>query len=319
MSNINKLVSVIMSTYNEDLYWIEQSIESILNQTYKNIELIIVLDNPQNDSLKKLLLKYSSLDSRISVIINEQNLGLVSSLNKALQSCKGTFIARMDADDIAFNDRIHTQKEYLESNDLDFIFSPMLYIDEEGKEFNNTSSKDITPYGIKRILSVTNISNHPTWFCKKEVYDELNGYRNIPYCEDYDFSLRALEQGFKIGKVNKELLKYRVRKSGISKSNILEQFLNTQAVLYLYKEGLLYQENRIELFLSENQKKSTEIETKKFNKSHENFVKGIYLLKEKKIMLGLIILSKGLLSSKYNWIKYARFIQYKVLEKKYSF
>ena len=83
---MNKLVSVIMSVYNEESKWLRQSIESILNQTYSNLEFIIVVDNPECQRINELLLEYKNKDNRIVVLKNEKNIGLVESLNKALRN-----------------------------------------------------------------------------------------------------------------------------------------------------------------------------------------------------------------------------------------
>ena len=76
---MNKLVSVIMSIYNEDDEWLHQSIKSILNQTYSYFEFIIVIDNPDNEHIKRIISDYKNKDDRIKVILNEKNLGLVAS------------------------------------------------------------------------------------------------------------------------------------------------------------------------------------------------------------------------------------------------
>lgn len=225
---ISELVSIIMSVYNEKIEWIEQSVNSILNQTYKNIEFIIVIDNPNNKEMIELVESYQLHDSRIKIICNEENMGLVKSLNKALAYCKGDYIARMDADDISFLDRIELQIQYLKDKKLDMLFSPMLYINELGQELFTTNINQLEGDKVAKMLSITNISNHPTWFCKHEVYDQLQGYRDVRYCEDYDFSLRAISKGFIIGKMSNITLKYRLRDSGISKSNTYEQYLNSR-------------------------------------------------------------------------------------------
>lgn len=92
--------------YNEKQDWLTESINSILNQTYLNLEFIIVLDNPENIELKNILNEYKLKDSRVKLLINEVNKGLVFSLNRALKECSGDYIARMDADDISHLDRI---------------------------------------------------------------------------------------------------------------------------------------------------------------------------------------------------------------------
>ena len=95
---MSKLVSVVMSVYNTDERYLRGSIESILAQTYQYFEFIIVLDHP-TDGLDQIVKEYESRDSRIVVLVNEQNLGLTKSLNIALGRARGEYIARMDADD----------------------------------------------------------------------------------------------------------------------------------------------------------------------------------------------------------------------------
>ena len=93
------MISVIMSLFNEKKIWIEQAIESILNQTYSDFEFIIVIDNPDlSNDIKKYLLTTSKNDKRIKIIYNEKNIGLAKSLNKGIDISIGKYIARMDAD-----------------------------------------------------------------------------------------------------------------------------------------------------------------------------------------------------------------------------
>ena len=133
--NKQPLVSVIMSVYNEKESWLIESIESMLNQSYRSLEFIIILDNPDNKKLENIIENYSSRDSRIRYFKNGENLGLVRSLNKALSHVEGDFIARMDADDISMPGRIEKQFNYLKSHpDIDFMGARCINIDEEGTE-----------------------------------------------------------------------------------------------------------------------------------------------------------------------------------------
>src|SRR5690625_452840 len=104
MRNLSPDITVLMSIYNEDMLWLRDSIESILNQTYQNFEFIIINDNPSNDINKVILKEYIKKDNRIKIIENDTNLGLTLSLNKGLRESTGLYIARMDADDIAHKD-----------------------------------------------------------------------------------------------------------------------------------------------------------------------------------------------------------------------
>ncbi len=228
-----------MSTYNEGTEMVKDSIESILNQTYQHLEFIIIIDNPKNELLTQMIYDYQEKDNRIKVIRNKENRGLVESLNIAISHCNGKYIARMDADDISEPNRLSMEKEFLEKNNLDFVFSGMIVIDEDGNKLFEMNLEELNSVEVKKRMEHGNISTHPTWFLKSAVYKMLNGYRNIPYCEDFDFSLRALDYGYKIGKIKANLLKYRIRTNSISKSNEFEQMLLSRKLLNLYKRKML--------------------------------------------------------------------------------
>ena len=109
-------ISVIMSIYSEKEEWIKESIDSILSQTFRDFEFIIINDNPKRKENENLLLEYSQKDNRIIVITNKENIGLTKSLNKGLSIAKGKYIARMDADDISFPTRFQKQIDFLDKN-----------------------------------------------------------------------------------------------------------------------------------------------------------------------------------------------------------
>ena len=98
----NILVSIIMSEYNTDEMLLKESIRSMLEQTYKNFEFIIVDDKGRNN-LKEIVKSFN--DERIKVVENEKNEGLVYSLNRAIEEANGKYLVRMDTDDFSYNDR----------------------------------------------------------------------------------------------------------------------------------------------------------------------------------------------------------------------
>ena len=238
---IQPLVSVIMSVYNEKENWLIWSIESILEQSYKNFEFIIILDNPGNKELDSIIENYCKRDIRIRYFINEKNIGLVKSLNKALSYAKGDFIARMDADDVSLPSRIQKQISFMDNHpDIDFMGARCINIDEKGQELYRDSSIPQDMKLISSCLENVDFINHPTWFFKKECSDKLKGYREIPCAEDYDFLLRLITNGFKLSNTNEFLVKYRIRKNGISSSNSLHQLLYSKHVVKMYKNRLKY-------------------------------------------------------------------------------
>lgn len=231
------LVSVIMSTYKEEEIFLRQAIESILNQTYKDFEYIIILDNPDNNLHIRIIKEYANLDKRIKFYVNEKNMGLTASLNKGLGLAKGKYICRMDSDDISINKRIENQKRYLEENNYDLIGGISQMIDENGKSIYSIKKVPTNMDKIKKALRYNQIISHPTWFGKKEVFDKLNGYRNMPLCEDYDFTLRAVLNGYKISNIDETVLKYRMTSSSISRSNLYEQYLFARFITKKYSKN----------------------------------------------------------------------------------
>lgn len=219
----NPKISVIMSVYNETVDELSSSIDSIIKQTYQNIEFIIVDDNPKNKNIKTVV--YKIKDPRIKFIENKKNVGLVQSLNKAISQATGCFIARMDADDISKRNRLEDELHYVERNKLDVVGSFLEIIDENGVVRKESMNFPTTASHVKFFMRWGSCLAHPTWLVRREVYQKLNGYRNIPSCEDYDFILRAIAHGYKVGNIPKVELSYRIRQSGVSKSHESQQFL----------------------------------------------------------------------------------------------
>ncbi|MCJ7691251.1 MAG: glycosyltransferase, partial [Clostridiaceae bacterium] len=200
-----------MSVYNEKEIWLVESIESILNQNYTNLEFIIILDNPNNNILHDIIKDYCKNDDRIIYFKNEKNIGLVKSLNTALSHAQGEFIARMDADDISLTDRITKQLRYLNFHpNVDFVGARCINIDEEGLELYRDAMLPEDMRLIESCLLNVDFINHPTWFFRKECSDKNEGYREITCAEDYDFLLRLITNGFVLANTNEFLVKYRI-------------------------------------------------------------------------------------------------------------
>lgn len=230
------LVSVIMSTYKEPADYVFKAIKSIQNQSHKNLEIIIVIDDPTNEELKKMIIKLQEIDSRIKIIFNNKNIGLVQSLNKALSYCSGKLVARMDADDISDSHRIEKQLLFLQEHKYDMVSSNFKMFFDESDDIRTWKFPEKYQQCIK-MLEYANCMPHPAWLVKKEVFKELNGYRDIFACEDYDFIIRAVLAGFKIGNCQEYLLKYRYNYNGISRSNTVKQQVISRYLGQEYKRG----------------------------------------------------------------------------------
>lgn len=232
-----KLVTVIMSIYNESTSELSKSISSILNQSYRNLEFIIINDNPSNERLENQVNELVRQDSRVKVYSNSKNIGLVESLNKALKFSHGDYIARMDADDISEPNRIKKQVSYINQKNLDLVGSGLTLIDEQDTQFGMLHFP-AKHEQIVRFMKYGTCLPHPTWLGKKEVFDCLHGYRKALYCEDYDFLLRALKRGYRVGNCDGNDLRYRVRKRGISQSNYAKQYV-LRKYLYQHRDSIL--------------------------------------------------------------------------------
>lgn len=231
------MISVIMSTYKEDERLLRESIESILNQTYRDFEYIIILDYPDNDVHKSVIEEYALKDDRIHFYINEKNMGLTDSLNRGLSLCHGEYIARMDADDISLPDRLERQMKYLEKNHYDLIGGITEMINENGSLLYSIKSVPTDPKKINKALRYSQCIAHPTWLGRKEVFEKNAGYRHMPLCEDYDFTLRAVLNGFVVSNLNEAVLKYRMTSNSISRSNLFEQYLHMSYITNEYKNN----------------------------------------------------------------------------------
>ena len=231
------MISVIMSTYKEDERLLRESIESILNQTYRDFEYIIILDYPDNDVHKSVIEEYALKDDRIHFYINEKNMGLTDSLNRGLSLCHGEYIARMDADDISLPDRLERQMKYLEKNHYDLIGGITEMINENGSLLYSIKSVPTDPKKINKALRYSQCIAHPTWLGRKEVFEKNAGYRHMPLCEDYHFTLRAVLNGCVVTNLNEAVLKYRMTSNSISRSNLFEQYLYMSYITNEYKNN----------------------------------------------------------------------------------
>ncbi len=204
-------VTVLMSVYHESKEYLKQAMDSILNQTYHDFEFLII-DDGNNQDLVALVEEYQ--DSRIRLIHNEKNLGLEKSLNKGLGLAKGKYLVRMDADDIAYVDRIEKQVSFVKDNPQYAIVSGNVEIfDENGVYGTTKNAGEKTKYDLVKETPFV----HPTMLIQKEALQTIGGYPSYHRCEDYAMAMEMYVQGY-LGFVMKDiLLKYRMNADGYQK------------------------------------------------------------------------------------------------------
>lgn len=229
------IVSVIMPVYNEKEYMIQEAIDSVIHQTFTDWELIIVCDNIDDEEFKQFLLAIQ--DKRVRLLFNEQHLGEAGSRNRGISSAKGKYIAIFDGDDVCELDRLESEIHYLESQSCDMVCGGRYLIDEQGKELE-AFDKEIIGEKLSDYLLYLNCICHSTVFIKKSVLEQLGGYRQY-VAVDYELWLRLKKAGFKIGYLDKKLIRYRVRTNSITGKN---SYLQTIDCSYFRK---LYRKNKI--------------------------------------------------------------------------
>lgn len=190
------MISVLLSVYNGDR-WLKECIKSILNQSYKDFEFLIIDDGSTDKSLS-IIKDFAKKDSRI-IYFSHPNIGLTASLNKGLLEAKGEWIARIDSDDLACRERLEKQISYAKKNKLALVGCQSYLINSEGK--------------LEQFLLIPNKHNelcsnlkkqkimfkHSSVLFKKKLVLELGGYREcMRKSQDYDLWLRISEKG-KIG------------------------------------------------------------------------------------------------------------------------
>lgn len=261
------MVSVIMGVYNETPYMLRTSIESIIKQTYTNLEIIIVIDNPKIQSLYSIIEEYAEKDSRIIVLQNDINIGLAKSLNRGIEIAKGKYIARMDADDISLNNRIEIEVACLEKNpNITLVYSGVIKIDTVGNKISRTITVPRNENFLMQALEYNNIVVHPSVLVKTSVIKKVGGYNEFLVSQDYDLWLRLKKSGYKFYCVEQPLLLYRVRKSSTTNTKIVDQYLSFGYARYTYNNDKKFNK---EQYLKYIDKKKSD---KKFIRHMEAFM-----------------------------------------------
>jgi len=218
-SKNNPFVSVVMPVYNAENI-ISNPIESILNQTLKDFELIIIND-ASTDKTLQVIEKFRKKDRRIKVINNEKNMQMAHSLNVGISEAKSEFVARMDQDDIAFKDRLEVQYNFLLRHPRTAIVgNDIITLDKDenviGRRTYPTTSKQ-----LKSIMFRYSPFAHSTVMFRKNAYERIGGYDRTKYpCEDIDLWFR-LGQKYEFASIPRALLNYRVVSTSSSHSNVL--------------------------------------------------------------------------------------------------
>ncbi len=213
------VISVVMSVYNGERY-LRESIESILGQTYRNFEFIIINDG-STDSTREIILSYD--DPRICLIDNEENIGLTRSLNKGLGIARGEYIARMDADDVSMLNRFESQLDFLNHHRDYAVVGTFLKAINEDSKVVFTIEKPIWHADICEFLNKDNCIGHGSAMIRRKCLQDIGGYdESIDKSQDYELWLR-ISKNYKLANIPQYLYMWRSHKENISEKHRNEQ------------------------------------------------------------------------------------------------
>lgn len=231
MNNTPK-ISLIMSVYNGEDYLVE-AVESVVSQTFRDWELIVINDC-STDSTAEILQNFAQRDERIKVHTNEVNLKLPASLNKALAIARGTYIGRMDADDICLPDRLQKQYDFMEAHPDVALSSCRFMTLKNGVIASGGCGGRCDSEAIKALLLVTNPVLHPGIIARAEVIRGLKYDPNFTCTEDMELWTRLVMAGYTIEILPDYLMIYRLHDKQITKTTLEKQHREVLAVQRRY-------------------------------------------------------------------------------------
>ena len=211
----------------------ERAIKSILNQTFKDFEFLIINDGSTDNSVKII---QSFNDLRLRLIHNESNIGLIKTLNKGLKLSNGKYIARMDCDDISLPKRLSIQASFMEKYPEIGVCGSWVKIIGLGKKFINKYSQKHEE--ARAYLLFNTPFAHPAVIIRKDILEKykLEYDENYKHAEDYELWSRVIEHT-RISNIPKVLLHYRMHPESVSKKNSSIQADNSNKIrLKLLKE-----------------------------------------------------------------------------------
>ena len=233
-------ISVVIPVHNGAAY-LREALESIITQTFQDFELLI-MDDGSTDSTSKIIKDFAEKDHRIK-IFHQQNSGVVKSLNTLIAHSKTSFIARMDADDIAYPKRLKAQYEYMKNHPKTVLLGTYAKIIESKKNWrrNTAFTEDILN---RWYLSIIPPFIHSGVMFSKHAFDQAGGYREDEYpAEDYGLWVRMKHFGH-LNSIPETLMDYHLNDRGISSKNFKKQIAKRDELNFKNLEDL-YEKNEI--------------------------------------------------------------------------
>ena len=221
------LVSIIIPYFKKKDYILD-AINSILNQTYQNFEIIIVYDDIDKSELS-LIYKIQKVDKRIKVLINKKNLGAGLSRNYAIKNSNGKYIAFLDADDIWNVEKLKKQVSIMEQKNLSITHTSYKILDKNNNHANIRLAKNLD---YKKLLKSCDVGLS-TVMIKKDLFSKKNKFSNMKTKEDYVLWLSLTKSGYIFYPIKEILTSWRISQNSLS-SHILRKLIDGFNVYYKY-------------------------------------------------------------------------------------
>lgn len=207
-------VSVVMPVYNGARF-LQESIESILDQTFKDIEFLIVNDG-STDQSEEIIMEYAKIDDRINLITNPENLGIAEATNLGIAHARGEYIALMDQDDISMPERLEKQVVFLDTHpEISVVGANSIRLDEDGEQHFRQDVLE-TPGLIRWGLLFRDQIQNPTALMTRTLFS-IQGYKYEDFMPSQDYRLwLKISQRFKLANLPDYLLVHRVHKTNAS-------------------------------------------------------------------------------------------------------
>ncbi len=238
MDKNRNLVSVVLPVYNAAPY-LSEAIQSILNQTYQNFELIII-DDASTDNSWAIITQFAQQDKRIRTLRNERNLKLSKTLNRGIEHASGVYIARMDADDISLPDRLEKQVAYMDMHPEVGISGGSMEIMHAAGDVFAKRTYHLNDQDIRSHIFRYSPYSHPLIIMRKTILDKVGGYRDeYNPAEDYELYFR-IGAVSKFGNLSDTLLKYRVVDKSMTTGSTKNMERKTIRIRKIFSSDLHY-------------------------------------------------------------------------------
>ena len=233
-------VSIIMPSFKRDRQMVERAIKSLLNQTYENIEIILIDDNAGSKyaefrSQIKALVKDLSSD-KIVYVENQENLGGAGARNEGIKLATGEYITFLDDDDLYLPEKVEKQLEFMQKNGLDVCFGKLNIYNEEDKliDVREHNIKSFDLESLRRYHLTRQITGTPTFMIKRKVLEDIGGFEIVPMGQEYYLMQKMLQREYTFGYFNDCYIKaYRTNLEAISTGR---NKISGERELYKYKK-----------------------------------------------------------------------------------